>query len=45
MEGFLATLQTKLTMKLEGTGYETMADETSGTVVDEPDLEDELENL
>lgn len=45
MEGFLATLQTKLVTKLGGASDEDSADEAPGAVVDEPDLEDELENL
>lgn len=45
MEGFIAALQAKLAAKLEGADDEEMSDEAPDAAVDEPDLEDELENL
>jgi hypothetical protein len=45
MDGFMATLQTKLAAKLEGANDEELSDEAPEMPVDEPDLEDELENL
>ncbi len=48
IEGFIATLQAKLVTKLEGADDEQISDEAPDAldvVVDEPDLEDELENL
>lgn len=44
IEGFMATLQAKLSAKLEGESDEQI-DEAPNAVVDEPDLEEELENL
>lgn len=45
MEGFIATLQSKLTAKLEDANDEDLSEEAPDAPVDEPDLEDELENL